>query len=346
MQAGDYSVVARDEDGRYYTETVSITEPAAMSIFSNITPASCSSGSTDGAIMVSVNGAVAPVTYSWSNGATTKDLRGIPAGIYTVSTSDANGCSAGDSIEVPAMTTVTAYAGADTTVCPGTTLTLDGSGGTEINWTPAGELSNPALPNPVVTINSTVSYILTVKGMNECTDTDTITISVFPSGGLDAGRDTLLSGTEVTLNATGGPFLSYNWTPSVSLDDSTSASPVASPQITTMYEVRAITEDGCTELDTVTVAKAGRLFVYSAFSPNGDGVNDYWDIDNASEYPGIIVAVYSRWGEKLFSSRGYSDDKRWDGTYNGKPAPVGTYYFVIVPYNGAQAITGPLTIIR
>jgi hypothetical protein len=46
------------------------------------------------------------------------------------------------------------------------------------------------------------------------------------------------------------------------------------------------------------------------------------------------------------TSKGYSDDKRWDGTYKGKEAPIGTYYYVIVPYKGAEAITGPLTIIR
>ena len=144
----------------------------------------------------------------------------------------------------------------------------------------------------------------------------------------------------------GGPFVSYLWSPAESLDDSTSATPVAMPLVTTTYVVAAITEDGCTEMDTVTVRKPDNLVVYNAFSPNGDGMNDYWDIDNASDYPDIIVEVYSRWSEKMFSSKGYSDDKRWNGTYKGKDVPIGTYYFVIVPYKGATPITGPLTIIR
>ena len=91
---------------------------------------------------------------------------------------------------------------------------------------------------------------------------------------------------------------------------------------------------------------AENLTIYDAFSPNGDGINDYWDIDNAQYYPDIIVEVFSRWGEKVFSSEGYSDDKRWDGTYKGKEAPIGTYYYVVIPYDGAEAFTGPLTIVR
>ncbi len=341
-----YHIFVRDEDGRYFSDTLTITEPPALGIFSNVTPVSCSSGSTDGAVAITVTGASGVVTYEWSNGAMSKDLSNIGQGIYTLDVMDENGCSAADTIEVPAITTVVADAGADTSVCPGTVFTFDGKGGTEVSWFPADGLSNPALPNPSVTVNTTISYVLTVTGMNECTDTDTITLSVFPDAGLFAGSDTLITGDQAMLNAEGGPFVSYSWTPAESLDDPASASPVATPPATTEYIVVAVTEDGCHESDTVIVRKPGSVVVYNAFSPNGDGVNDYWDIDHASDYPNIIVQVYNRWGEVLFTSKGYSDDKRWDGTYKGKPAPIGTYYYVVVPFTGASAITGPLTIIR
>jgi gliding motility-associated-like protein len=75
-------------------------------------------------------------------------------------------------------------------------------------------------------------------------------------------------------------------------------------------------------------------------------MNDFFEIEDAQYYPGILVEVYTRWGEKIFSSTGYSDDQRWDGTYNGKDVPLGTYYFIIVPYIGAEARTGPVTIVR
>jgi hypothetical protein len=234
-----------------------------------------------------VTGAAGNITYAWSTGATSEDLNNIPAGIYDITVLDENGCQASQSFEVTAITTVTADAGADTTVCKGTILTLDGKGGTDVTWHPAAGLSNPNLPNPVVTIDTAATYILTVSGLNNCYDIDSVTISVFPTAGLSAGNDTTMSGDQITLNADGGPFTSYLWSPSESLDDPTIASPVAMPLVTTTYIISAVTEYGCTETDTITVKKPETLIVYNAFSPNGDGVNDYWDIDNATDYPDL-----------------------------------------------------------
>jgi gliding motility-associated-like protein len=85
---------------------------------------------------------------------------------------------------------------------------------------------------------------------------------------------------------------------------------------------------------------------YNVFSPNGDGINDFFDIKNAYRFPEILVEVYSRWGDMLFQSVGYDDSKRWDGRTRGTEAPLGTYYYVIIPYSGAKPITGNVTIIR
>ena len=82
------------------------------------------------------------------------------------------------------------------------------------------------------------------------------------------------------------------------------------------------------------------------FSPNGDGINEYFEIEHAEQFPEMVVEVYSRWGDLLFSTVGYDSGNRWDGTARGKEAPVGTYYYVIVPYSGAKPITGHVTIIR
>jgi gliding motility-associated-like protein len=60
----------------------------------------------------------------------------------------------------------------------------------------------------------------------------------------------------------------------------------------------------------------------------------------------MVVEVYNRWGDMLFSTTGYDDASRWDGKAHGKDAPVGTYYYVIIPYRGAAPITGNVTIIR
>jgi gliding motility-associated-like protein len=347
LTPGSYTLVVRDELNRYYKNTVTVNEPVAITIFSSITPASCSSLSGDGSINVTVIGATGTKTYMWSNGAITEDLVNVDAGTYVLTVTDQNSCSTSSTITLPGVTNVTAFAGNDTSLCLGGLFQLEGTGGTTALWSPPTGLSATGIYNPVATIDSSISYVLTVEGLNDCTDRDTITITLIPSAGLNAGNDTtILKDASVTITTTGGPYTNYNWSPPAGVSDITSPAPVISPLASTTYIVSALNESGCTDTDTITIRIAENLVVYSAFSPNGDGSNDFFDIDNASAYPDIIVEVYARWGEKLFSSKGYADDQRWDGTYKGKDVPIGTYYYIIVPFGGAEPITGPVTIIR
>ncbi len=88
------------------------------------------------------------------------------------------------------------------------------------------------------------------------------------------------------------------------------------------------------------------FIIPTGFTPNGDGKNDAWVIDNMNLFPNVEIEVYNRWGEQLFYSKG--NYIPWMGTYNGKPVPVGTYYYVIrlndPKYPDHYA--GPLTILR
>lgn len=343
---GVFTVWAEDA-GRWFSQDIFISEPIAISIFRNVEPASCSTGSLDGEIDISPNGTTGEISYQWSTGDTTEDVTGLEAGIYWVSLEDENGCQASDTIEVPALTTVTAYAGPDTSVCWGQTLQLNGQGGTEVSWSPAAGLSDTDIPNPFFTADTSVTLIYTVTGLFDCTDIDTLNITVHPNLGLNAGNDTtVINGESISISTTGGPYLSYLWEPATGVDDTTSNSPVITPVNSATYIVSAITDMGCVDMDTLTLTVIENIKIYNAFSPNGDSVNEYWDIDNASLYPTIMVEVFNRWGERLFHSEGYADDQRWDGSFKGAEVPVGTYYFVVVPYKGAEPITGPLTIVR
>ncbi|ASU34313.1 gliding motility-associated C-terminal domain-containing protein [Mucilaginibacter xinganensis] len=66
------------------------------------------------------------------------------------------------------------------------------------------------------------------------------------------------------------------------------------------------------------------LTIVDSFSPNGDGINDCWYIKNIDNYPKADVSVFSRYGQRVFQSIGYS--KPWDGRFNGAYLPAGTYY--------------------
>lgn len=89
-------------------------------------------------------------------------------------------------------------------------------------------------------------------------------------------------------------------------------------------------------LSTVNIA--------NAFTPNGDGTNDYWKINNIENYSGAVVQVFTRYGQKVFESKGYSIP--FDGTLNGKKLPAGVYYFIINLNSHCNILSGSLTIIR
>ena len=89
------------------------------------------------------------------------------------------------------------------------------------------------------------------------------------------------------------------------------------------------------------------MIVNDGISPNGDGINDIWEIPNIEKFPDALVEVYNRWGELIFSATNYAGNK-WDGKYKGKDLPVGTYYYVINLNSDLHKdpITGPITILR
>jgi gliding motility-associated-like protein len=113
-----------------------------------------------------------------------------------------------------------------------------------------------------------------------------------------------------------------------------SASGAASPNYTITYVNGTL---------TITVAPP-QITIPNTFTPNGDGINDTWDIKNIDGYPNCTVNIYNRWGAKVFSSIGYG--KPWDGRYNGGNLPVGTYYYIIDLKNSSKALASFVTIIR
>jgi gliding motility-associated-like protein len=104
--------------------------------------------------------------------------------------------------------------------------------------------------------------------------------------------------------------------------------------------------NGCIATSTVGVDIYPEIDIPNGFSPNNDGKNDVWIIDNIEQFVDCTVEVYNRWGEQLFFNRGYT--KKFDGKYNGKDLPVGTYYYVINLNHPVytKPYTGPLTIFR
>jgi gliding motility-associated-like protein len=94
---------------------------------------------------------------------------------------------------------------------------------------------------------------------------------------------------------------------------------------------------------TLTI-KSTPVTITTAFTPNGDGINDTWDLKAIGQYPGCTVEVMNRYGYKVFYSTGYPT--AWDGRSNGANLPVGTYYYIIKLTSNIKPLTGYLAIIR
>jgi len=159
----------------------------------------------------------------------------------------------------------------------------------------------------------------------------------------DAGPDEQIAeGGDVQLQATGGT--TYLWTPNSGLSADDVPDPTARPTETTTYTLTT-TINGCTFTDQLTVEVRRLIEPVNAITPNGDGVNDTWEIPALNQYPGCLVNIYDRWGQRVYTSTGYRTP--FDGTHNGAALPTGTYYWHIelnevkgrsAPYTGSIAI--------
>ena len=113
-----------------------------------------------------------------------------------------------------------------------------------------------------------------------------------------------------------------------------------------MFEVSGFVES-CEYSDLVLVVVGTQIDVPNAFSPNGDNINDVWDITGLSSYTRSILTLYDRWGQQVLRSSAYPQP--WDGSFNGQTVPAGTYYYVIElnePGVNLEPLTGNVAVIR
>ncbi|MFT7589553.1 MAG: gliding motility-associated-like protein, partial [Limisphaerales bacterium] len=170
--------------------------------------------------------------------------------------------------------------------------------------------------------------ILTVSSDNGCVDEfiDTIKVGLVPLA--DGGPGGTVEFLDLyTLDGSGGG--NYIWIPGINLDDPNAENPVFTAWETTIFVLEVISDDGCSDFDSVEVIVLPKevLNVPSAFSPNGDGSNDkfliLWnDIAVLEEF-----SIYNRWGEQVFTTTSLTDG--WDGTWKGADQDLGNYIYMI-----------------
>lgn len=143
---------------------------------------------------------------------------------------------------------------------------------------------------------------------------------------VDAGPDvSITQGESTTFNPgiTAGIISLIAWTPDLSLSCNDCTGPVASPTATTRYSIEVTDNAGCVVSDSLLViVTSPQLLIPTAFSPNGDGVNDRFRILN-KDLVKFTLQVYNRWGEKVYETSDPTEG--WDGIYKGIPQGMGAY---------------------
>jgi gliding motility-associated-like protein len=213
-------------------------------------------------------------------------------------------------------------------------------------------ISSTGLFNPATSGAGTFTISYTFTASNSCAYTTTQDVTVNATPKVSAGDDLhILEGGQATIAATasGDVPLTYKWTlanggKATNLNHDDILNPITTPIDDISYMLTVTTTKGCTASSIVNITVLKAPVVPNTFTPNGDGVNDTWDIKYLDSYPNCTVDIFNRFGAKLYGSVGYPN--RWDGTYKGVELPVGVYYYIINPKNGRKAISGSLTIIR
>ncbi|MBX2948675.1 MAG: gliding motility-associated C-terminal domain-containing protein [Crocinitomicaceae bacterium] len=269
LPAGTYSVNITDANGCTNTQTITLTEPPVLTASTTaVTYAggwnvSCN-GASDGAIDLTVSGGTPGYSYVWNNGATTEDLSGLTAGTYSVTVTDANGCTNTQTItltEPPvltASTTAVTYAGGWNVSCNGASdgaidLTVGGATpGYSYTW------SNGAVTEDINSLPAG-TYSVNITDANGCTNTQTITLTEPPVLTASTTADTYAGGWNVSCNGAndgaidltvsgGTPGYSYIWSNGAVTEDITSLPAGA-------YSVHIIDANGCTNTQTITLTE-------------------------------------------------------------------------------------------
>ncbi|MEI9957572.1 MAG: PKD domain-containing protein [Ferruginibacter sp.] len=174
------------------------------------------------------------------------------------------------------------------------------------------------------TANGTYNVKLIASASNGCfSNSLTKDINIYGTNAF-AGNDTIAAaGQPIQLNATGG--LSYTWSPGNLLSNPTIANPVTALTASQLFTVKAFTPEGCESYDDVLVKiyKGPDIYLPNAFTPNGDGLNDFFKGTPVGIKQFNYLKVFNRWGQLIFSTGDYN--KAWDGTWQGVQQASGVY---------------------
>jgi len=233
-------------------------------------------------------------------------------------------------ISFNAQPTLTIQQQINTTLCEGQTVTLKAihSDGT-LKWS-TGETSD------YINVSESGTYTVAITTTSGCTANANTKVTFVTNPQLNISDATICpyQHVAVTLTAPDG-FAQYAWNniPGNHTFNVTSAQTVT----LTVTDV-----NGCQATRQIHITEqCAEVFLPNTFTPNGDGINDVWNIQGLDAT--ASVSIFNRYGTMIYHSKGYA--VAWYGTYHNQKLPAGTYYYLINAKNNSQTFSGPVTIL-
>ena len=257
---------------------------------------------------------------------------------YTVSGTDINGCKNTDSVTVSVVQPFIMHVSHDTAICMGTRVQLLASGANTYGWiNNTNGISNLNSSNPIVNPSATTTYTVVGKDSFGCfNDTAQINIRVvpLPTVTINLINNPVQIGVPIQLTTVySSDVSSWLWTPGTDLSCTDCPAPMLTPLAPILYTVEVKNPVGCAATDTASIVlecSDSRVFIPTAFTPNGDGKNDRFEIAG-----GILIkhiVIYGRWGNVVYERSNIwasANTDWWDGTSHNLPCDVGAYVYLI-----------------
>jgi gliding motility-associated-like protein len=275
-------------------------------------------------------------------------------------TGTSNGCSVNDTLNVNVQQKELVVVQPSTySICIGDSVRLNASGTYTYQWSPSNTLTRSNVSNPMAFPATTTNYTVVGKDSNNCfEDSSIVQVAVHtrPTVNIIDSAVQVLVGTNFTiLTSLSDDARSLQWLPSTDLSCYTCAEPVATVNKTATYILTATNSYSCSSSDQITITaicNGQSFYLPNTFSPNSDGMNDYFYPRSASAFTIKSLVIFNRWGQEVFLNQNFaSNDPNagWNGKFNGKDQTPDVYIYVmqIQCADGETAIKkGNITLLR
>jgi gliding motility-associated-like protein len=361
---GTYTYAVTDINGCSVSGAQNLVNPLELTLSEELISPRCENA--DGSIILTVQGGTSPYDFEWSTGNETQNLENIPAGSYSVTVTDANGCSTTADFElepnnpleiiVDDLTDPLCFGDQNGTI---TVSVSDGVEPIEYSWTGPNDFTSDASSIEGLAPGA---YTLSVSDASGCTSSEIYELEEPVELVID-GLDALTYDNGFNLSVPNS-----NNPDGVIFDPIENTSGGTTPYESILYEgpngfistsfgnltglaagfyrVTITDANGCTAQDSITLTQPEQLILPNGISPNGDGFNDGLEIIGLGDFAQNKLTVFNRWGNVVYEEENYSNNAQWIGTNeSGEELPEGTY-FIVLELNERDNLRGYLELRR